>query len=63
MKTNGNYFLKAVFDYFLQHQNDNMRMSVNRNEITGEFQPLANEYHPVVTDLKTASSHRSVQFY
>ena len=45
-------FLQSVYNYFLQHQNDNMRMVVNRNETTGEFQPLVTERHPVVTDLK-----------
>ncbi|CAF4054270.1 unnamed protein product [Adineta steineri] len=29
-----------------------MRLVVNRDEATGEFQPLTNEYHPVVTDVK-----------
>ncbi|CAF0806331.1 unnamed protein product [Didymodactylos carnosus] len=45
-------FLKAVYDYFLQHQNDNVRMTVNRNETTGEFQPLVDELNAVSTDLK-----------
>ncbi|CAF1146183.1 unnamed protein product [Adineta steineri] len=45
-------FLKAVYDYFLQRQNDRMHMVVNRNETTGEFQPLIKEDHPVLTDLK-----------
>lgn len=45
-------FLKSVYEYFLQHQNDKMRMVVNINEITGEFQPLVTERHPVITDVK-----------
>jgi hypothetical protein len=45
-------FLKSVYNYFLQHQHDSRRMVVNRNETTGEFQPLVTEWHPVVTDLK-----------
>ena len=45
-------FLKSVYDYFLQHQNEKMHMIVNRNEATGEFQPLITEQHPIVTDLK-----------
>lgn len=45
-------FLKSVYEYFLQHQNEKMRMVVNKNETTGEFQPLIIEYHPIVTDIK-----------
>ena len=45
-------FLKSVYDYFFQHQYYKMHVVVNRNETTGEFQPLVTERHPVVTDLK-----------